>query len=298
MCVEQPKVSIIIPAYFSGKTIEASLQSFCQQDYENYEVIVVNSSRDGITEERIRKKFPQVRIHHPSGQLLPHAARNVGVTYAKGELFIFTDPDIYAPPSWIRLLVNGFEKYGGVIVGSLSSYGNRWFEMGMHLCKFDSWLPGGEVRPIDISPTANMLCSRADFEAVGGFDGRFMLGDTKISWMFTAKEISIQFVPAANVAHHHFGDFTGLLRERYARGKEFAEMRVDHFQWDQKRVTTELLKTISLLRFFSFIRRGFRSARQAKMGLAYLWVSPVILVGHAAWLAGEAAYYLRPQRDR
>ncbi|NJN44161.1 MAG: glycosyltransferase family 2 protein [Anaerolineae bacterium] len=110
MSVEQPKVSIIIPAYFSGKTIEASLQSFCHQDYENYEVIVVDSSHEGITEELVRKKFPQVRIHHPSGRLLPHAARNVGVTYAKGELFIFTDPDIYAPPNWIRLLVNGFEN--------------------------------------------------------------------------------------------------------------------------------------------------------------------------------------------
>ncbi|NJN44162.1 MAG: hypothetical protein HC806_05170 [Anaerolineae bacterium] len=138
-----------------------------------------------------------------------------------------------------------------------------------------------------------MLCSRADFEAVEGFDGRFMLGDTKISWMLTAKEIPIRFVPNANVAHHHFGDFTRLFRERYARGKEFAEMRVEHFQWDQKRISKELLKTFFLLRLFSFLRRGFQNARQAKLGLAYLWVCPVILVGHAAWLAGELVFYLR-----
>jgi len=74
------------------------------QNYPDYEILVIDSSPDDRTEKIVRIKFPDVRYHHSQNRLLPHAARNRGVKMARGELFVFTDPDIYAPAHWLENL--------------------------------------------------------------------------------------------------------------------------------------------------------------------------------------------------
>lgn len=286
-----PQVSLIIPAYQSQDTIAASLRTFLAQDYPAVEIIIIDSSPDTATEAALAQFCGGYQYHHHTSRLLPHAARNQGVSQSSGELLVFSDPDIYAPPDWISRLVRSYQQHGGVIVGALDNYGQAWIDWGMHLCKFDKWLPGGQLRPIDVSPTANMLCSRTDFERAGGFDPEGMLSDTTLSWAFHQAGIPLWFDPQAVVAHHHLGGWLDLLQERYKRGAEFGQLRLDVEGWRRARLLGMIVLSVLPVRLVKLTGRGLVNAARARLLGNYFWASPLVVSGQAAWLMGELQAY-------
>jgi cellulose synthase/poly-beta-1,6-N-acetylglucosamine synthase-like glycosyltransferase len=163
----------------------------------------------------------------------------------------------------------------------------------MHLCKFDPWLPGGRERRIEICPTANMACERTALEAAGGFADDTMLGDTLLSWRWAGLGVPIWFAPQAAVAHHHIGGWNDLLRERFLRGSEFAWFRAGHHGWSRGRTLAHILVTLLPLRLAGLTMRGVANARSARLLGEFARVSPVVVSGQAAWLAGEVAGYVR-----
>ena len=89
------KFSIIVPAYNVAQYIEECIESVLNQDYDNYEIIVVD---DGATDEtpkildEIASKSEKVRvIHQKNGGL--SAARNSGIEAALGDYILFLDGD-------------------------------------------------------------------------------------------------------------------------------------------------------------------------------------------------------------
>ncbi|WP_270743310.1 glycosyltransferase family 2 protein [Streptococcus infantarius] len=89
------KFSIIVPAYNVAQYIEECVESVLNQDYDNYEVIVID---DGATDETpqiidsLAQKSEKVKvIHQKNGGL--SAARNSGIEAANGDYIIFLDGD-------------------------------------------------------------------------------------------------------------------------------------------------------------------------------------------------------------
>lgn len=84
------KVSVVIPAYNAGKTIDACLGSVVHQNFPDYEVIVVD---DGSLDDTVQraKKYP-VRLIKMSHQG-ESAARNAGIKTSQGEIIVFVDSD-------------------------------------------------------------------------------------------------------------------------------------------------------------------------------------------------------------
>lgn len=286
-----PTLSLIIPAYQSGRTIAQCLRTLQSQSFQHFEVIVVDSSPNGHTRQIMQAQFPHVIYRHSSKRLLPYAARNRAVELAQGRLLAFTDPDIYAHSDWLDALIATYRKRGGAVAGAIDCYGRKPVEMGMHYCKFDKWLPGGDVRPIDIGATANFLCDRDAFEAVGGFDESSMLGDTLMSWAFAKEGIPIWFDPNAVVEHHHTGTWVSLLRERHSRGRDFGELRLRLEGWSRLRTMLQALMSLVPIRLTKLTLRGIANARRSRQLSDFLQTSPVVISGQAAWLAGETAAY-------
>lgn len=86
-------ISVIIPLYNKERIIERSLHSVLSQNYDDFEVIVVN---DGSTDEsaEIVKSINDSRItliEQENGG--PSKARNTGVRNAKGGWILFLDAD-------------------------------------------------------------------------------------------------------------------------------------------------------------------------------------------------------------
>ena len=103
-----PKVSIIIPAYNCEKYIENSINSLLNQTYENIEVIVVN---DGSTDntQKVSENFGNSikLINKENGGV--SSARNRGIEEASGELIAFLDSDDEYLPIAIENMVKEFE---------------------------------------------------------------------------------------------------------------------------------------------------------------------------------------------
>ena len=89
---ENPLVSVIMPAYNARAYIGQAIQSIVEQDYENWELIVVDDgSSDGTPEEAMCFGPRVIVIKQKNGG--PAAARNKGAAAARGELLAFLDAD-------------------------------------------------------------------------------------------------------------------------------------------------------------------------------------------------------------
>lgn len=92
---KEPLVSIIVPAYNTGKYIERCLNSITSQSYQNLEIIVVDDGSTDNTGEIIDKcqkkdaRIISVRKNN-GGQ---GSARNTGLRLCKGDLIGFMDSD-------------------------------------------------------------------------------------------------------------------------------------------------------------------------------------------------------------
>lgn len=88
------KVSVIIPSWDRKDDLRLALTSLMKQDYDNFEILVVdNGSRDG-TIEMVEGYFPNVRLIKNPSNLGTSIAKNLGVAVSKGSLVLFLDSDI------------------------------------------------------------------------------------------------------------------------------------------------------------------------------------------------------------
>ncbi len=108
-----PKVSIILPARNEEEFLGKCLDSLIQQDYANYEIIVINDSSEDSTGKIISdyaKKYSKV-IHvdareKPEGWMGKNWACMEGYKKATGELLLFTDADTTHKKNVISLAVS------------------------------------------------------------------------------------------------------------------------------------------------------------------------------------------------
>ena len=96
----KPKVSIILPARNEEDFIGKCLDSLIDQDYENYEIVVIDDSSDDSTGkiiEQYAKKNPKIVAvsarEKPEGWMGKNWACMEGFRNSNGELLLFTDAD-------------------------------------------------------------------------------------------------------------------------------------------------------------------------------------------------------------
>jgi teichuronic acid biosynthesis glycosyltransferase TuaG len=92
-----PKVSVVMPAYNRSDFIEASINSVINQDYKNWELIIVDDKSTDDTLSKIQTKATSdnriigiANTLNSGGAALP---RNKAIDYATGEYVAFLDSD-------------------------------------------------------------------------------------------------------------------------------------------------------------------------------------------------------------
>lgn len=104
----EPLVSIIVPIYNVEKYIVKGVESLCNQDYVNTEIILVDDGSpdkspkliDDLAEKDDRIKV----IHKKNGGV--SSARNVGIQQSNGEYIMFLDGDDWVDSSYVSSFVN------------------------------------------------------------------------------------------------------------------------------------------------------------------------------------------------
>ena len=104
-------ISVIIPLYNKEPIIERSLQSVLSQDYDDFEVVVVNDGSTDRSADIVRSiNDPRIRlIEQENGG--PSKARNTGTKNAKGEWILFLDADDELLPGAMRMFSTTIESY-------------------------------------------------------------------------------------------------------------------------------------------------------------------------------------------
>lgn len=107
------KISIVVPAYNVEKYIERTVQSICNQTYENLEIILVNDgSKDQTPEilEKLATKDARIKVLHQKNGGVTRARLN-GVKASSGEWIGFIDGDDYIEPHMYEMLIGNAIKY-------------------------------------------------------------------------------------------------------------------------------------------------------------------------------------------
>lgn len=108
-----PKVSVIVPARNEEKYIEKCLQTLIEQDYSNYEIVVINDSSSDRTSMIIKNystrdsKVVYINAEpKPFGWIGKNWACYQGYLKSKGDFFLFTDADTIHSTTSVSLAVN------------------------------------------------------------------------------------------------------------------------------------------------------------------------------------------------
>ena len=299
-----PRVSVIIPAYRSGATLPRALLAIAGQSPPPLEIIVVGSSLPAPDLSTLAALPVAVRYMQVAHRLYPHQARNYGAAYARGDLLLFTDPDIYPEPLWLHELVLAWQQTGAVVFGALACHGRRWLDIGAHFCKFHICLPGGPAHPIAFGWSGAMLIERSAFWAVGGFPDQLWAGDTMVSAQLRCDGYALWFVAHAVAQHDHEQiTWRSLLRERYQRGREFGNMLAGESfggaVWTNRQLLRHVIGSLFLpLQLLLTLARIARQAQAAGLLADYFWTLPVIVAGRAVWALGNATGYTDVLRRR
>jgi hypothetical protein len=120
-----------------------------------------------------------------------------------------------------------------------------------------------------------------------------MIGDTLLSWELLRLGHALRFAPGAIVYHDHRSTFEQLLRERFVRGSDFARLRMRNAGWKTIQTIAVLAASVVPLRLAKLVARSTMRAARAGCLSDCLRTLPVVICGHAAWLAGEISQYWR-----
>jgi hypothetical protein len=123
-----PDISVVVPAFNVEAYLLECLTSIAEQEaFEVCEVIVVDDgSTDGtfaVAEAAARQFSRIVTVQQPNAGPGPGAARNVGLSRARGRYVMFLDGDDMIAPGGLDALFGAAEQFGSdLVVGPLATF--------------------------------------------------------------------------------------------------------------------------------------------------------------------------------
>jgi O-antigen biosynthesis protein len=224
-----PRISVVVCAYNSARTLDECLRHTGGLEYPGLEIIVVD---DGSTDEtaEIAMRYSKVRLLQISHSGLA-TARNEGFQAAKGDLVAYLDADAYPTPEWPYYLALGLDAsdVGGSGGPNLPPPDDP---LGAHVVARS---PGGPVHVLTSDdraehiPGCNMAFWKLVLSEVGGFDSIYTVAgdDVDLCWKALERQWKIGFHPAAVVWHHRRSGLRRYLRQQreYGRSEALVEAR-------------------------------------------------------------------------
>ncbi|KXK62089.1 glycosyl transferase [Micromonospora rosaria] len=129
IATNEPKVSVVVPAYNPGPHIEKLISSLLRQSLpaEEFEVVIVD---DGSTDETparldaLAADQPNVRVLHIENSGWPSRPRNLGIEEARGEYVFFADDDDwFGDEALERMYACAKEHDADIVVGKMIGHG-------------------------------------------------------------------------------------------------------------------------------------------------------------------------------
>lgn len=214
MLSQHPKVSVVIPTLFREKHCVLCVEDLMKQDYDNFEVIIVEQEVRHPEVMDLARRFPEKVSYYFGGEVstMPRN-RNIGVSHATGEIISFLDDDCRLPEDFLSKGVEAFLSEPGLgavspkivqprealevapegFVGRVSSYGKVMPNYGSSTKAYTQMSHG-----------CSFFLKQA-FDEVGGFDelfvGNAMREESDFSMRIAKKGYKLLFEPRVEFIH-------------------------------------------------------------------------------------------------
>jgi glycosyltransferase involved in cell wall biosynthesis len=167
----RPLVTVIIPTYNRDWIVGEAIDSVLDQDFDDYELMVVDDGSDDRTPEILAAYEGQLTVLRQPNRGVS-AARNRGIAAAAGRLIAFLDSDdLWLPPKLSAQVIFFSENPDAVICQTEE----RWVRNGVRVnppkrhLKFSGMIFERSLDLCLVSPSAVMIKKRL-FDTVGVFD--------------------------------------------------------------------------------------------------------------------------------
>jgi GT2 family glycosyltransferase len=217
--VDAPLISIVIVTHGAWAWAERAIGAAGANTDVAHEIIVVdNASPDG-TADRVRERFPQVRLLTNDDNAGFGAANNQAARVARGQFLALVNSDAVVPAGWTGPLLTALRRPGvGAAVPALVNEDGTMQIAGALAAPDGSVLAlgnGDDVddpawqfpRATDFGAAACMLLRRDEFLAAGGFlDGYnpAYFEDTDLCMTLLDRGLRTVYVPDVRVLHGGF----------------------------------------------------------------------------------------------
>ncbi len=192
------KVSIITVCFNSAGTVEDTIRSVCEQEYEPVEHVIVDGGSTDGTVEIVKRHNGRIKkfISEPDEGI--YDAMNKGLHLAQGEVIAFLNADdVYAAPTVVPDVVAALHAdHTDGVYGDLVYVGRR------NTNRIVRYWRAGEYQPRAfhsgwVPPHPTFFCRRALYHEFGGFNPRYRIaGDFELMLRLIEKyRIHVQYIP-------------------------------------------------------------------------------------------------------
>ena len=198
----KPKASVVVPHYHDLTSLDRCLQALAEQTFpsDQFEIIVADNATPEGEAEVARVIAGRARLA-VVGERGAGPARNGGVQIAEGRILAFTDCDCLPEPEWLIEGLKALEAsdFVGGRVTVLVDDPARLSQTEAFETEF-AFDNETYVTRKGFTVTANLFCSRALFDVVGGFRVG-VSEDTEWCERARAAGYRIGYAPKAVVGH-------------------------------------------------------------------------------------------------
>lgn len=196
-------ISVVIPLYNKASQIASTLRSVLAQTYQDFEIVVVDDgSTDNSLAEVGKVGDSRIRIiHQPNAGV--SAARNKGISVAKGEFIALLDGDDRWEETYLETQLQLAHSYPDCDVfatnyklvdevGNVQSTVLRRLRIEGESGVLENYF---EVASLSSPPicSISVMARRGVFESVGGFPAGVRLGEDLITWAKLACRYKIAY---------------------------------------------------------------------------------------------------------
>lgn len=192
-----PLVSVIMPAFNAGKTINESILSVINQTYKNWELIVVNDGSQDNTSEIVKKfKNENILLIEQTNKGVSNA-RNVGIHNSKGEYIAFLDADdLWVSSKLEKSLIEFDSSSCDLIYSRIKIFKNNINDASSFIYRELIVERDDYYRLLiyDYMPTLTVVVKKSVLEKIGYFDELLNGTEDWDLWIRITKEHKIKFI--------------------------------------------------------------------------------------------------------
>lgn len=191
-----PRVSVVIPTFNRWPLLAEAIDSVLAQSYRDFELIVIDDGSTDATARELSKMTSRLRFLSTPRKGVA-AARNLGVSQARGHYVAFLDSDDLWLSRKLEKQIHFMQQHPEFQICQTDEI---WIRNGVRVNpRSIHQKPSGDIfsRSLElclVSPSAVMM-SKALFERIGGFDEAFPVCEDYDLWLRISAQHQVPLIP-------------------------------------------------------------------------------------------------------